>query len=177
MSTLFVNNLNTASGTTITVPTGKTLVGTDEGAFRVPGTILQVVQAQSSSSTSFTTGSYSDLISQAITPKSTSSKIKITFNGIYYANHTGSSVNNRFRVVRDGSGLSDYNGAQDSGTGQYLQYRTSAVNNHIPVPAGFTWIHSPNTTSSTTFKIQCRANTGTFQFYGGAFLILEEIAQ
>ena len=29
MSTLFVNNLNTASGSTITIPTGKTLVGTD----------------------------------------------------------------------------------------------------------------------------------------------------
>ena len=177
MSTLFVNNLNTASGSTITVPTGKTLVGTDEGAFRVPGTILQVVQAQSSSSTSFSSGSYSDLISQAITPKSTSSKIKITFNGIYYSNHTSENTNNRFRVVRDGSGLSDYNGSQDSGTGQYLQYRQSAIHNFIPVPVGFTWIHSPNTTSSTTFKIQCRANTGQFQFYSGAFLILEEIAQ
>ena len=177
MSTLFVNNLNTASGSTITIPTGKTLVGTDEGTIRTPGTILQVVQAQSSSSTSFSSGSYSDLISQAITPKSTSSKIKITFNGIYYSNHTGANTNNRFRVLRDGSGLSDYNGAQDSGTGQYLQYRQSAVNNFIPVPAGFTWIHSPSTTSSTTFKIQCRADTGQFQFYSGSFLILEEIAQ
>ena len=141
------------------------------------GTPVQIVSAQSSSSTSFSSGTYSDLISQAITPKFSTSKIKITFNGIYYANHTGSSVNNRFRVVRDGNGLSDYNGSQDSGTGQYLQYRSSQVSNHIPVPAGFTWIHAPNTTSSTTFKIQCKADTGQFQFYSGAFLILEEIAQ
>ena len=143
------------------------------------GTSVQLVSTQSSSATSFSGGgvSYSDLMSATITPKFSTSIIKITFNGIYYANHTGSGANNRFRVVRDGSGLSDYNGAQDSGTGQYLQYRTSAINNHIPVPAGFTWIHSPNTTSSTTFKIQCMAPTGQFQFYGGAFLILEEIAQ
>ena len=42
MSTLFVNNLNTASGTTITVPTGKTLVGTDTGSITAPGMVLQV---------------------------------------------------------------------------------------------------------------------------------------
>ena len=35
MSTLFVNNLNTASGTTITVPSGKDLTA--------PGHIIQVV--------------------------------------------------------------------------------------------------------------------------------------
>ena len=38
MSTLFVNNLNTASGSTITVPTGKKLVVTDTGGLAVPGT-------------------------------------------------------------------------------------------------------------------------------------------
>ena len=41
-STLKINNLDTASGSTITVPTGKQLIVTDEGAVRVPGTILQV---------------------------------------------------------------------------------------------------------------------------------------
>ena len=35
MSTLFVNNLNTASGSTITVPTGKKLVVTDTGGLSV----------------------------------------------------------------------------------------------------------------------------------------------
>ena len=35
MSTLFVNNLNTASGTTITVPSGKVLTA--------PGHIIKVV--------------------------------------------------------------------------------------------------------------------------------------
>ena len=40
-STLKINNLDTASGTTITVPTGKTLVGTDTGSITAPGMILQ----------------------------------------------------------------------------------------------------------------------------------------
>ena len=37
MSTLFVNNLNTASGSTITVPTGKKLVVTDTGGLVLKG--------------------------------------------------------------------------------------------------------------------------------------------
>ena len=80
MSTLFVNNLNTASGSTITIPTGKTLVGTDEGTIRTPGTILQVKQtyfqteANFSGSGAFVSDIYLDCV---ITPKSTSSKILI----------------------------------------------------------------------------------------------------
>ena len=46
MSTLFVNNLNTASGSTITVPTGKQVIVTDEGGLRVPGSVIQVVNAE-----------------------------------------------------------------------------------------------------------------------------------
>ena len=46
MSTLFVNNLNTASGSTITVPTGKKLIVTDEGALTAPGMILQTVRSE-----------------------------------------------------------------------------------------------------------------------------------
>jgi len=44
MSTLFVNNLNTASGTDITIPTGKKLIATDTGGLKAPGTIVQHVQ-------------------------------------------------------------------------------------------------------------------------------------
>ena len=60
MSTLLVNNLNTASGSTITVPTGKQVIITDEGGLRVPGTVIQVVQ--NTSTTQFSQGgtSFSD---------------------------------------------------------------------------------------------------------------------
>ena len=42
MSTLFVNNLNTASGTTITIPTGKQLIGTDSNSIKAPDMVVQV---------------------------------------------------------------------------------------------------------------------------------------
>ena len=43
-STLKINNIDTASGSTITIPTGKQLIVTDEGGLRVPGTVIQVVE-------------------------------------------------------------------------------------------------------------------------------------
>ena len=46
MSTLFVNNLNTSSGTTITVPTGKKIIGTDAGSIAGTGNVVNVTHAQ-----------------------------------------------------------------------------------------------------------------------------------
>ena len=44
-STIYVNNLTTASGSTITVPTGKKLVVTDAGGVQVPHMVGQMVQS------------------------------------------------------------------------------------------------------------------------------------
>ena len=46
MSTLFVNNLNTASGSTITVPTGKKIIGTDAGSIAGTGNVVNVTHVQ-----------------------------------------------------------------------------------------------------------------------------------
>ena len=48
MSTLFVNNLNTASGSTITVPTGKKLIVTDSAGLIAPDMVIQCVTANGS---------------------------------------------------------------------------------------------------------------------------------
>jgi hypothetical protein len=79
MSTLFVNNLNTASGSTITVPTGKRLVVTDEGGVRVPGSVIQVVNSTKSGAVTNTSqSSYVDTgLTATITPKYSSSKTSI----------------------------------------------------------------------------------------------------
>jgi hypothetical protein len=163
MSTLYVDNLQPNLGSRV----------------MAAGHVVQVVSNQSNASFSSSGGdaSFSNVLSATITPTSASSKIKITTCAIYYCTNTSSSVNHRFRLVRDGNPLSDYNGAQDSGSAQYLQYRTSAVNNHIPVPFNFTWINSPNTTSATTYTLQVLATTSSMLLYEGGFIFLEEIAQ
>tara|TARA_Y100001972_G_C7606943_1_gene304211 strand:- start:116 stop:670 length:555 start_codon:yes stop_codon:yes gene_type:complete len=96
MSTLFVNNLNTASGTDITVPTGKKLIVTDEGGVRVPGGILQIVNNIGYGTRTLSTStSYIDVGGHAvtITPKAAGSKIMIcsSFADTFVANNASAN--------------------------------------------------------------------------------------
>ena len=175
MSTLFVNNLNTASGSTITVPTGKTLVGTDEGAFRVPGAILQVVQGIVTSASAFSigTGAFSStLISATITPKSSSSKILVT--GILNGS-SDSQSHGFFIALQRGStdiGQGDANGSRTrvhSGFAQMLQ--NSDGNNgggngaEILGHGSINFLDSPNTTSAITYSVKLAHNSGGAQTF------------
>ena len=55
MSTLYVNNLSTASGSTITIPSGKTLQSTDT-PFIGTGNVIQVVNGTTSTAVTFNAG-------------------------------------------------------------------------------------------------------------------------
>ena len=94
MSTLFVNNLNTASGSTITVPTGKKLVVTDAGGVQVPHMIGQMVQsgAISSHSNSASATWANTNYTLAITPTATSSKVLVHFHIPYRLNGSGTNM-------------------------------------------------------------------------------------
>ena len=82
MSTLFVNNLNTASGTTITVPTGKKLIGTDNSSIVAPGMVVQVVNATTGTAVSLSSvsGAVESNLAATITPKFSTSKILVLAN-------------------------------------------------------------------------------------------------
>ena len=72
MSTLFVNNLNTASGTDITVASGKTI--------KAPGMVVQVQSGQCVTQTTLSSNraTYTDVgLSVTITPKYANSKIYV----------------------------------------------------------------------------------------------------
>ena len=149
MSTLFVNNLNTASGTTITVPTGKTLVGTDEGSFRVPGTILQVVSttnATADGTTSTSSTSFVDInpLQTQITPKASNSKILVrcvlAFGGT-------ANFNNEGRVLE--------------GSTEILRFHLRTARNDECHDRGGEILRSPNTTSQLTYKVQIRCEAGS----------------
>ena len=158
-STLKINNLDTASGSTITIPTGKTLVGTDEGSFRVPGTVLQVVENQISVWTPTTSTSFINSGVQAtIVPKATSSKILIvgTFNSVYTdsaAEYLHMAV---YRAI-GGASASDVNKVtsthgQNYGSGQAGQQYATALCHQF--------LDSPNTTSSTVYAFYMKSNGG-----------------
>ena len=154
MSTLFVNNLNTASGSTITIPTGKTLVGTDSGSLKAPGVVIQQLHQ---TITAYTQTSATSLVATGftltITPKSTSSVIKCTvgFNGFYAAEaNTGS----RIELMKNGSSIAYL----DDLTG----YGPSTVKGYNPTHVYF---DSPNTTSATTYSISWFRNGGSGVLY------------
>ena len=85
-STLKINNLDTASGTEITIPTGKKLVVTDTGGVKLPRGIVQVVRSivNNPSSTQTSSTSYIAVNSApevSITPKFAGSLIMIYCGG------------------------------------------------------------------------------------------------
>ena len=160
MSTLFVNNLNTASGSTITIPTGKTLVGTDEGTIRTPGTILQVKQtyfqteANFSGSGAFVSDIYLDC---SITPKAASSKIliQVVLNYSTSTNGCGNGIG-LDRVISGGATTTDIARSTGATTADFWIGITN--NNDHPNSSAMvlqtsgSYLDSPNTTSTITYK-------------------------
>ena len=148
-STLKINNLDTASGSTITIPTGKQLIVTDEGSVRVPGTVLQVLSMRTDGGTSTTSTSLIDTgMTLTITPKATSSKIIILAN--MYEVYTGNTnTSAMFSINRGGSIIGDHAGAT-------LGYAPASQYINVQIQ----YFDEPSTTSATTYKIQYKSNNG-----------------
>ena len=169
MSTLFVNNLNTTSGTDITIPTGKKLIVTDEGGLRVPGTVIQVVNAEKldTASTNSNKPSWVDTgLSCTITPKASNSKILIHAD---YAGGVTTAAFNYFRVVRNVGGGSYSMISEGTSPGSRTAIHGmvyDADNQGIVSLQTFNHLDSPSTTSAVNYKIQF-ANGG-----GGGYIYI-----
>ena len=164
MSTLFVNNLNTASGTDITVASGKTI--------KAPGMAVQI--ATDHDTTTLTMGSdqnYHDTgLSIAFTPKYSNSIIVIQC--MMAGEVTGSSnIGIGFQVFKDSSSI--YNN-------DYAIYNSS--NNAQRIEQVPTLIRETSgNTSARTYKVQAsrRAGGGTAYVnrYAESYMIITEYAQ
>ena len=182
MSTLFVNNLNTASGSTIQVASGKTIHQT--------GSVLQVVTKTFGDQTTVTSSgtTYTDVTNGtiAITPKFNNSQIVIipnlsiltqdsSTNYIYFGVRClrGSSTVLSPSLNLDGNGSYDYGIGigPASGSMSSLQFDTRVTAHHIDTPA---------TTSATTYKFQvinyAAGRTTTVNHTGGSTILAMEIA-
>ena len=178
MSTLFVNNLNTASGSTITVPTGKVVVGTDGGTFKSPGQVIQTVSYDlangytNSLAVNISSGSVF-LGGGAITPKYSTSKILCM--GVNVLHNDTAGTYGFLRVIRTVSGGSDViiatpgnaTGYQYTGNGKRIEYPHFVLD-------------TPNTTSSVQYRHRFDHGSGTIDNqwnYSHACMMLMEIAQ
>ena len=154
MSTLFVNNLNTASGTTITVPTGKQLIGTDINSIKAPGMVIQMQNAVLPGGNAQTSaGSFIDTgLSCNITPKYSNSKILILVHYVISVVTASSHARCDFRCIENGSSTQiyrmDYHG-QDG-----------TVNNTQRNMSG-SGVFTCSNTNQLTFKTQVQKANGT----------------
>ena len=172
MSTLFVNNLNTASGSTITLPTGKQLVGTDTNSIKAPGMVVQFAYRDPTAAfiaqASAASNSYvNSNISVTITPKYANSVILIDgdFQFGLSDNFNNYAYMTLKRVISGGattdlghltSGGVNYGILQRGGTNAYEWYSQT-----------FTFPDKPNTTSAVTYEVWFRRNGGSGTIYCG----------
>jgi len=161
MSTLFVNNLNTASGTTITIPTGKQLVGTDINSIKAPGMIVQVQSGQLDTQFTLSTSvsTQSDVgLSVTITPKYSNSKIFVIATGNAYSGTFND--NPLHRIVRTVGGTATSIAATD-----YITY----VGGSAAAGMGGAYVQSvmdsAQSTAAHEYKIQIRSDTGSGTVY------------
>ena len=144
-----------ASGIALTNNSGKSLLKTT-------GSILQVVNATSSSTNTTTSTSFqASSLAVSITPNSTSSKILIISH--FSANQetqASSGDGGYFSIFRSGTNLGD---------ASYGMIFVSTNSPPIYTGASLTWLDSPSTTSSVEYKLYFRSkSTGTVSAVTGS---------
>lgn len=151
MSTLFVNNIDTATGTTITVPTGKQIIGTDTNSIKAPGMIIQVFDKQFSTATATTSGSFVDVNSASITFAPKYSNSKLIFHGHFAARYDhNTSAGGAYNFNWNGSNVNSQSNYQMYDDGSGNRYRMVGLYGSI----------TAGTTSSATIKLQQAAYNG-----------------
>ena len=107
-STLKINNLDTASGTTITIPTGKQIVGTDTNSIKAPDMIVQVIHhTHATTVTSASNGTWvASGTTLAFTPKYANSDLYI-YVKIGAEAYGASNQGVGYRIQKDGSTVYD----------------------------------------------------------------------
>ena len=137
------------------------------------GSIIQIVQASTTTETSTTSTSFTDSgLTASITPSSTSSKIFILYFLHQFINGAGGSSN--IKLLRGSTDL------QSTG---YMAYNGGS---NVMGLGAHHYLDSPSTTSATTYKVQftsVASSIGVFCNYddsagdGSSFITLMEIAQ
>ena len=151
-SIIKADNISTVSGSgNIAVASGTTLYA--------PGHVIQVFSDVKTGTSSTTSTSFTDIpgLEVSITPKSSSSKILVT-----YSVNIGTDDANfgYLRLVRDSTAIIVGN---SSGTRVPVTSQYYAENNEGNIGGrSFTFLDSPSTTSQVTYKVQFRcATSGT----------------
>lgn len=147
MSQLRVNNISSVGGV---LPTYS------------PGSIIQTKYVQYGTSTTYSTSSWTTLLTLNITPQKTSSVIIVGFS--FHVSGRGG-----FGIQRNGSTI--WGTVPSDGSGPYMYYQdptnqTIATSSSTRQLASFNYFDAPTTTSSTTYSLIVRpyGTAGSTQF-------------
>ena len=124
-----------------------------------PGSVIQVVQAFKSDTSTIAASSYTDIsgLSLSITPISSSSKILLMLH--VQATQYQNTIQIRFVRNTTGIGVGDAVGSRVQST--VTAHNASMDNNHQQTAFAAFYLDSPATTSATTYKIQIKTQSGT----------------
>jgi hypothetical protein len=161
---------------------GKEWAKGDAGAAGAAGAngIVNIAQAYTTSAGSYSDDAWRDIsgLTVSITPTSTSSKILVSFTVAVGGNFSYAAA----RVVRDSTTL-PVSSESDNGVGGMTG--CSQPNTRATAGMSFTYLDSPSTTSSVTYKLQVYAKndffinrpyaTNTYAHPGMSNIIIQEI--
>ena len=172
MSEIKVNKVSPATGTaitlgdsgdTFTVPSGATIVNSGTATGFGGGKVLQVLQNVKTDTQSISGNTFTTVLSQAITPSATSSKVLITVS----INVTGSVRYSAVKLYRDSTQiyLADADGSRARVSVSSMANESASSGTAIMFNSNFTFLDSPSSSSSVTYSVKC-ANTYTGNSYG-----------
>tara|TARA_B100000212_G_scaffold339800_1_gene318982 strand:- start:920 stop:1525 length:606 start_codon:yes stop_codon:yes gene_type:complete len=161
MSTLAVNQITTQTGDTITLPTGKKIVVTDEGGVVAPGMIVNVKQSVDTAAYSTSVGAvWANIgnLAVSITPKSASNKMLVMIDA--KISHTSDSTVARGRLIQEIGGVTtapyvgDAAGNRPRSSTAQSYVNSNGDGMYMVAAAVATFLDSPNTTNQVTYRFQ-----------------------
>jgi hypothetical protein len=164
--TITLNAPAVSGTTTLTLPTTSGTVLTSASsltASQLPtGSVLQVVSTQITAKTTVsvaTAGTFYDISGFSVSITPTNANSKIMFLAMVNQSSQTTGANRQYlRIVRGSTaiGIGDVAGSQYRTTTAFFINDGNAIGT-LPL----IWLDSPNTTSSTTYKIQVTSNGGS----------------
>ena len=127
------------------------------------GAVLQVVQGSLTTTVAISNtaqGTLTDVgLSATITPTSSTSKIlvMVTFGAV-----SANANDFAFHLIRGSTEIGQSTTAASGSNGTGI-LGTTGAQNQMPIPAAITYLDSPATTSSTTYKMQVNNTNGSAQ--------------
>ena len=168
MSEIKVNKVSPATGTaitlgdsgdTFTVPSGATIVNSGTATGFGGGKLLQVLQDVKADAQSISGNTFTTVLSQAITPSATSSKVLVQFS----INVSGSVRYSAVNLYRDSTqiGMGDADGSMARVSVGSMANESASNGANVMFNSHFSFLDSPSSSSAVTYYVKA-ANTYTY---------------